>query len=109
MKWDDPVNWPIHKATLEAILPQFVPRMAHKCDSIGLQLAQAEHVSQLRNSPEPNKNKMKDILDAWIESLGHPILVTSSTLSRNLKSSNVGLQDVAKYFDEAANEEDRWQ
>ena len=88
----------INKATLKAILPQFVPRMAHKWDSIGLQLAQAERVSQLRNSPEPNEKKMKDILDAWMESLDSHVLISS--LSDILKSSDVGLHDVAEDFDE---------
>ena len=81
---------------LKAILPQFVPRMANKWDSIGIQLAQAGRVSQLRNSPEPNEMKMQDILDAWI-SADH--LVPWSlfySLSDILRSSDVGLHDVAK-------------
>ena len=68
--------------------------MAHKWDSIGIQLAQAERVSQLQHSPEPNEKKMLDILDVWMES-ADPFIITSS-LSDILRSSDVGLQDVAK-------------
>ena len=55
-------------------------------------------MSQLRNSPEPNEKKMKDILDAWMESLDSHVLISS--LSDILKSSDVGLHDVAEDFDE---------
>ena len=71
--------------------------MAHKWDSIGIQLAQVERVSQLRNSPEPNEKdekKIQDILDVWIESAG-PFIFTNS-LSNILRSSAVGLDDVAE-------------
>ena len=73
--------------------------MAHKWDSIGIQLAQAERVSQLRNSPEPNEKKMQDILDAWIESSDH-VLFNTRPLLNSLRSSDVGLHDVAKDLDE---------
>ena len=74
--------------------------MAHKWDSIGIQLAQAERVSQLRNSPEPNEKKMQDILDAWIESADHvhyiPGYIDAAPLLNSLRSSDVGLHDVVR-------------
>ena len=78
--------------------------MAHKWDSIGIQLAQAERVSQLRNSPEPNEMKLKDILDAWMESADHFIIesegyINIRPLFDSLRSSVVGLDDVAKDLD----------
>ena len=69
--------------------------MAHKWDSIGIQLAQAERVSQLRNSAEPNEKKIQDILDAWIKSTGGGF-INISPLLNVLRSSDVGLRDVAK-------------
>ena len=84
---------------LNAILPQFVPRMAHKWDFIGVQLAQAELVSQLRNSPEPDDQKMKQVLDAWIDGVDCFIPISPRDLSEILKSSSVGLHDVANDFD----------
>ena len=78
--------------------------MAHKWDSIGIQLAQAEHVSQLQHSPEPNEMKLKDILDAWMESTDHFIIesegyINIRPLFDSLRSSVVGLDDVAKDLD----------
>ena len=96
------------KDALKAILPQFVPRMAHKWDSIGIQLAQAGRVSQLRNSPEPNEKKMQDILDAWIESAGHLVSVTLRSLFNILRSSDVGLHDVAKNLEEVCRLHGGW-
>ena len=87
------------RRVLKTILPQFVPRMAHKWDSIGVQLAQAELVSQLRNSPEPDDQKMQQILDTWIDSVDCPVPIRPSELSKVLQSSSVGLHDVAKDFD----------
>ena len=72
--------------------------MAHKWDSIGIQLAQAERVSQLRNSPEPNEKKIQDILDAWLESAGQDYIYLGLLLN-SLKSSDMGLRDVAKDLD----------
>ena len=69
--------------------------MAHKWDSIGIQLAQAVRVSQLRNSPEPNEKKMQDILHAWIDSLDRFFIDTGPLLD-SLRSSDVGLHDVAE-------------
>ena len=69
--------------------------MAHKWDSIGIQLEQAERVSQLRNSPEPNEKKIQDILDAWMESTGRGLINTRPLLNV-LRSSDVGLRDVAE-------------
>ena len=45
---------------------------------------------------EPNEKKMQDILDAWIETAGYPVTTTTSSLSDILRSSTVGLHDVAK-------------
>ena len=73
--------------------------MAHKWDSIGIQLAPAERVSQLQNSPEPNEKKMQDILDAWIESADGRYINTRPLLN-SLRSSDIGLHDVAKDLDE---------
>ena len=56
-------------------------------------------MSQLRNSPEPNEKKMHDILDAWIESADQGYIRTRP-LFDSLKSSDVGLHDVAKELDE---------
>ena len=72
--------------------------MAHKWDFIGIQLAQAEHVSQLRNSPEPNEKKIQDILDAWMESTGRGLINTKPLLNV-LRSSDVGLDDVGEDLD----------
>ena len=72
--------------------------MAHKWDSIGIQLAQAERVSQLWNSPEPNEKKLQDILDAWMESANR-VYINVDPLLDSLRSSNVGLYDVAKDLD----------
>ena len=69
--------------------------MAHKWDSIGIQLAQAERVSQLRNSSEPNEKKMQVILDAWLESADDQVLGLITPLLNSLRSSDVGLRDVA--------------
>ena len=81
-----------------------MPRLAHKWDSIGIQLAQAERVSQLRNSPEPNEKKLQDILNAWMESADHFIIesegyINIRPLFDSLRSSVVGLDDVAKDLD----------
>ena len=74
--------------------------MAHKWDSIGIQLAQAERVSQLQNSAEPNEKKMQVILDAWIESVDERFLGLIIPLLISLRSSDVGLDDVAEDLDE---------
>ena len=55
-------------------------------------------MSHLKNSPVPNEKKMKDILDAWIESSDPSVPITPKSLSDILKSSDVGLHDVAKDF-----------
>ena len=55
-------------------------------------------MSQLRNSPEPNEKKMQDILDAWLESAGRGYISTEPLLNV-LRSSDVGLRDVAKDLD----------
>ena len=73
--------------------------MAHKWDSIGVQLAQAELVSQLRNSPKPDDQKMQQILNTWMYSVDCPVPISTEELSKILKSSNVVLHDVAKDFD----------
>ena len=57
-------------------------------------------MSQLRNSPEPDDQKMQQILDAWTDSVDCPIPINPSELSKILKSSSVGLHDVANDFDE---------
>ena len=41
---------------------------------------------------------MKDVLDAWIESSDPPVSVNYFSLSNILRSSNVGLHDVAEDF-----------
>ena len=74
--------------------------MAHKWDSIGVQLAQGSLVSQLRNSPEPDDQKMQQVLNAWIGSVDCPFPISPKQLSKILQSSSVGLHDVAKDFDE---------
>ena len=91
----------VDKDVLKAVLPQFVPRMAHKWDSIGIQLAQVERVFQLQNSTEPNEKKMQDILDAWIESEGSSdrFIINTRSLLNSLRSSDVGLHDVAEDFE----------
>ena len=57
-------------------------------------------MSQLRNSPEPDDQKMQQILDAWIDSVDCPVPIIPFSLSKILQSSSVGLHDVAKDFDE---------
>ena len=73
--------------------------MAHKWDSIGVQLAQGSLVSQLRNSPEPDDRKMQQVLDAWMNSVDCPVPISIEELSKILKSPSVGLHDVANDFD----------
>ena len=55
-------------------------------------------MSQLRNSPEANEKKMHDILDAWIDSasFGFAGFIDTTPLLNSLRSSDVGLHDVAK-------------
>ncbi len=55
-------------------------------------------MSQLRNSPEPNEKKMQDILDAWIESEDR-FRINTAPLLNSLRSSDVGLHDVAEDLD----------
>ena len=55
-------------------------------------------MSQLRNSPEPNEKKIQDILDAWIKSTGRGLINTRPLLNV-LRSSDVGLHDVAEDLD----------
>ena len=57
-------------------------------------------MSQLRNSPEPDDQKMQQVLDAWIYSVDCPVPISTRELSKILKSSSVGLHDVAYDFDE---------
>ena len=73
--------------------------MAHKWDSIGVQLSQGLLVFQLRISPEPDDRKMKQILDAWMDSVDCPIPINTEELTKILISSSVGLRSVAKDFD----------
>ena len=56
-------------------------------------------MSQLRNSPEPDDHKMQQVLDVWMDSVDCPIPVSAGYLSTVLKSSSVGLHDVANNFD----------
>ena len=56
-------------------------------------------MSQLRNSPEPNDQKMQQVLHAWMDSVDCPVPISARELSKFLKSSSVGLHDVAKDFD----------
>ena len=58
-------------------------------------------MSQLQNSPEPNEKKMQDILDAWLESPGDliPGYINTIPLLNVLRSSDVGLDDVAEDLD----------
>ena len=61
-------------------------------------------MSQLQHSPEPNEMKLQDILDAWMESADHFIIesegyINISPLFDSLRSSDVGLRDVAKDLD----------
>ena len=56
-------------------------------------------MSQLRNSPEPDDQKMQQVLDAWIDSVDCPVPINTEELSKILKSSSVGLHDVANDFD----------
>ena len=84
------------RRAVKNVLPQFVPRMSHKWDSIGIQLGCQDLVSQLRSSPESNEKKLQQILDEWIGSfVPHP----RAKISAILRSSTVGLDDVAKDFE----------
>ena len=56
-------------------------------------------MSQLRNSPEPDDRKMQQVLDAWMDSVDYPVPISTGELTKILKSSSVGLYDVAKDFD----------
>ena len=83
---------------MKAVLPQFVPRMSYKWDSIGIRLLGEERVSELRNSPQSNDQKLQQILDAWI--VGLHVTLPQATLFDVLRSSAVGLDDVANDFNE---------
>ena len=54
---------------------------------------------QLRNSPEPDDQKMQQVLDAWMDSVDCPVPINTGELSKILQSPSVGLHDVAKAFD----------
>ena len=81
---------------MENVLPQFVPWMSHKWDTIGSELGREELVLQLRSSPESNEKKLQQILDEWTGSF---VLHPRAKLSAVLRSSTVGLDDVAKDFE----------
>ena len=84
------------RRAVKNVLPQFVPRMSHKWDTIGSELGHEELVLQLRSSPESNEKKLQQILDEWIGSfVPHP----RAKISAILRSSTVGLDDVAKDFE----------
>ena len=78
------------------VLPPYLPRMSHKWDIIGIQLGCEELVSQLRDSPHSNDEKLRQILDKWIGScVPHP----HTTLPDVLRSSTVGLNAVANVIE----------
>ena len=77
---------------------QFIPRMGHKWDFIGIQLRQADLVRELHS--ELGRNKVLRIIDAWFESDNKDVPVCVATMSRVLRSEAVRLGAVAKDFEE---------
>ena len=84
------------REAVQNVLPQFVPRMSHKWDTIGSELGHEEFVTQLWSSAKSNEEKLQQILDEWLR-----VFVPNPrrTLSNILRSSTVGLDDVAKDFE----------
>ena len=74
-----------------AIVSNFVPRMAHKWDMIGIQLHQDDLVNQLWHSNNASGNCMQ-ILQA---AMGSGCLSNYETLVKILSSTGVGLSQVA--------------
>ena len=88
--------------TLKGILTDFALRMGVKWEVIGIKLRQGYLVQELRASPQLGRQKVLQIFDEWLGNEGNckDVPACVATMSRVLRSEGVGLDAVAKDFEE---------